>query len=265
MGIVVECKELAQAFHLRYQTLPYHIINSAVDHLVQALSPGGQAYDEGVKAWRGFALNPGRGTVGRLVDLQGPDDTAEISGVHSAGRDRIDALQLTVECLNSFCRCPLLHPASEFGVGRDLRDVPALKDCPYVETAATDEYWQLASLHNVLDGSASQRLIESKAEILIGIKDIDKMVRCGSALLRSGLGRADIHVPIDLAAVGIDELGIESPCQKKAQLALAYAGRPDDGMNEFHARLASADCCTILRKSAAFRLAPPTRAPSISG
>ena len=44
-------------------------------------------------------------------------------------------------------------------------------------------------------------------------------------LFRGGLGRADVHVAVDLAAVGIDYLAAESPGQGHGQAGLAHGCR----------------------------------------
>ena len=42
--------------------------------------------------------------------------------------------------------------------------------------------------------------------------------------IRSGLGGADVHAPVGLAAVGVDDLPAEAPAQVNGQARLAHGG-----------------------------------------
>ena len=106
----------------------------------------------------------------------------------------------------------------------------------------------------------------SQAEVLVGADDINYVVGDDSPLLGGGLGGADIHETVDLAAIGIDDFPAQGLRQLNAHVALADACGADYTEQAVHfAPLISAVCLTMLKNSLALRLAPPTRAPSISG
>jgi hypothetical protein len=52
-------------------------------------------------------------------------------------------------------------------------------------------------------------LIEGEAEILVRANHIDKVVRNQGPLLHRRLGSSDVHVTVDLPAVGVDDLTSE--------------------------------------------------------
>jgi hypothetical protein len=62
---------------------------------------------------------------------------------------------------------------------------------------------------NIVYGLKSLALIEGETEILVGIDHINEMVRDKSLFLFGGLGGADVHIAVDLAAVGADYLAVE--------------------------------------------------------
>src|SRR4030042_491642 len=81
----------------------------------------------------------------------------------------------------------------------------------------------------------------------------------------TGLGRADVHVAINLSAVGIYYLAIEIVSQAQSKLAFTYCCWADNSNKALHwVDLLLAVWLTMLTNSSALRLAPPTRAPSIS-
>ena len=54
------------------------------------------------------------------------------------------------------------------------------------------------------------------------------MMRGLSALFQGWLGGPDIHVPVHLAAVGVDNLAVESARQSYSQLGLAHSSGAND-------------------------------------
>ena len=55
------------------------------------------------------------------------------------------------------------------------------------------------------------------------------MVGSLAALFGSGLGCADVHLSIDLTAVGVDDLCAKTPAQFHGKLGLAHGCRANDG------------------------------------
>ena len=55
------------------------------------------------------------------------------------------------------------------------------------------------------------------------------MMRSLSAFFGGGLGRADVHAPVGLAAVGVDDLAPEALAQFHGQTSFAHGGGADYG------------------------------------
>ena len=76
---------------------------------------------------------------------------------------------------------------------------------------------------------AGRSRIVYPGEPLEGIDDVDQVVRDPRPLLRGGLGRADVHPPVDEHRVGADHLGVEPLGDLQGDLGLPRGGRPDQG------------------------------------
>ncbi len=63
---------------------------------------------------------------------------------------------------------------------------------------------------------------------MIGVDYVDQVMRGGGALGGSRLGGADVHMAVDLARVGRDDLAAERLGQRDRQGGLAGRGRADD-------------------------------------
>ena len=80
---------------------------------------------------------------------------------------------------------------------------------------------------DVLNRPAGQVQEHGKAEILVRVQDVHEVVRHGGAVFRRGFGRADVHVPVYLPAVGVDDLAVEGAGQIHRQGTLAHGGGAD--------------------------------------
>ena len=79
---------------------------------------------------------------------------------------------------------------------------------------------------NIVNGLQGQFMIHCQAEILVGVDNVDKMVRYRFPLGNGRLTGADIHIAVDLAAIGADYLKRKEFCQVQSKLALPYSSRP---------------------------------------
>ena len=78
---------------------------------------------------------------------------------------------------------------------------------------------------NIVNGLQGQFMIHRQAEILVGVNNVDKMVRDRFPLGYGWLTGADIHIAVDLAAIGADYLKRKESCQVQGKLALPYSSR----------------------------------------
>ena len=94
---------------------------------------------------------------------------------------------------------------------------------------------RFGSLLDGLDGVAGLYQEMGEAVVFVGIDSVDQMVRNGAAVFDRGLGGANIHVAVDLPAVGADDLARVPNGQPEGQLTLANGGGTDDGQETgFH-------------------------------
>src|SRR3990172_9613759 len=94
-------------------------------------------------------------------------------------------------------------------VGRYFWDSPTLDDSRNILAGPPDEQWQPRPLVDGINGVVSQTLIMGKAQIFIRVDHVYQVVGNLPALLRRRLGCANIHIAINLAAVGPDDFPIE--------------------------------------------------------
>ncbi len=74
---------------------------------------------------------------------------------------------------------------------------------------------------------------------LVGdVQHIDLVVGDAAALRRGQFGGADVHPPIQLRGIGVDDLATQLGRHQKAEVTLAAGRRPDDGHDGFDSPLA---------------------------
>ena len=147
-----------------------------------------------------------------------------------------------------------------------MGDGHALQEAPDVEAAAADKDGDTARGKDVIHSEVGLLKIEGEVEGIVGIHEVVEMVWDAGEVLGRGFGSADIHVPVDLPAVGVDDLAAEGLGEVERQGALARGRGSDDGDKSGQGQPGRAweAAATMPEKSAGSRLAPPTRAPSMS-
>ena len=105
-----------------------------------------------------------------------------------------------------------------------MGDLPALQQRPDVLARSPYHHGKPAPGPDVPDGGPGQVQEERQAEVLVGLQDVQEVMGHTGAVLGGGLGCADVHLPVYLAAVGTDDLPIEGPGKVHGQGALAYGG-----------------------------------------
>ena len=93
----------------------------------------------------------------------------------------------------------------------------------------------------ITDGAERQLLELRQTEVLVRRNNIYEVVPGLCLLLPAGLGGADVHMAIYLAAIGTDDFAIEYPGKMESQLAFTDTGRADDCHQRLHFRCLIAD------------------------
>ena len=119
--------------------------------------------------------------------------------------------------------------APQFGIGRNRRRLPALYQGPDILAGTAAEYRQPAAAGNPGNGRPRQRQVLAQTQGRIRRADVNQIMTRRAPFCGSGLGRADVHTRINLAAVGIDDFAIAALRQRNGQGGLAHRGGANDG------------------------------------
>ena len=76
-------------------------------------------------------------------------------------------------------------------------------------------------------------LIFRQTEFLVRIDYIEQMMRNGGKFFRRRFGGADVHITVNLTAIGINNLTLKGFGQLNGNTALADSGWADDGDYRF--------------------------------
>ena len=116
-----------------------------------------------------------------------------------------------------------------------------------VKARSTRDNGQPGSRRNLAQSSTGQTAVFARSEGLVGIGNINQVMRKTRAFFRGWLGGAQVHAAINGYRVATDDLAAESLAERQRKRRLAGTRRPQ---NENHKR--------FLRGEAAFRR-PQTR------
>ena len=119
---------------------------------------------------------------------------------------------------------------------------------------------------NVVHGEVGLLKVEGEVERLVWVDKVVEMMGDAGEVLGRGFGGADIHVSVDLTAVGIDYFAAEGLREMQSEVTLARGCGADNGDQSGQGQTGRAweVAVTMPEKSLGSRLAPPTRAPSMS-
>lgn len=98
-----------------------------------------------------------------------------------------------------------------------------------VKARTTHHQGQVVSVHDLPQHQTGPAGVLAGCERLVGICDINQMMRDAPAVGWREFGRPDVEPAIDLERVAVDDLAIELLGQMEAKLALAGAGGPNYG------------------------------------
>lgn len=120
-----------------------------------------------------------------------------------------------------------LQAGADLGVGAgELHDVQGAAD---VEAGSADEDGSAALGEQFVDLQAGQPLVVGDVRGVGDVPDVEEVVRDTAALLGRQFGGADVHPPVQLHGVGVDDLAVEMAGQGDAQVGLSCRGGTYDG------------------------------------
>src|SRR5690606_38589206 len=120
----------------------------------------------------------------------------------------------------------LLQPGADVGVGAgELQVVDGPAD---VEAGSADQDGPASAGEQRVDPLPGQPLVLGDRGGLRDVPDVQQVVRDALALLGRQLGGSDVHPPVELHGVGVDDLTAEPTGQGNTQIGLSGRGGSDD-------------------------------------
>lgn len=113
----------------------------------------------------------------------------------------------------------LLQTGADLGVGAG--EVEVVDGAAHVEAGAADEDGGAALGEEPVDLGAGQALVLGDTGGLGDRPDVEQPVRDAAALGLGEFGGADVHAPVELHGVGVDDLAAEVLGEEDAQVRLA--------------------------------------------
>ena len=163
------------------------------------------------------------------MDLEGADDAPDVTREDCLRGVRIDGAQRLVKALGAVTPGTLLHLGAVIEIGRDFGHVPALDQGPDVLAGTADKDGAVATCPDV--GERGAGLAEEAREViaLTGIDVVKAVMRDVEPPSGAGFGGADVETPVDLPAVGADNLAAEQPGEFERPVGLAAGGGAHHG------------------------------------
>jgi len=217
-----------EELHLFQETGGEHLIHSSVDTIVEHIPFQGEPDFQDIEGFLGKSMGGvvfGEGSMRGLADFQGTDDANGIVGMDPAGSFGIQALEPGMQSLNSGYGRFRLEPGTDTWVLRIFLKQPVKQGFDVKAGSAYDER-ENAVLMECGDDLSGLLRIGGGAEWRVRIDDVDEVMGHGPALLEAGFGRPDVHQPVHLHGIGVDDLGGKVLCNGDAGGGLSHPGRP---------------------------------------
>ena len=107
----------------------------------------------------------------------------------------------------------------------------SVKESANIEAGAAGQEDDAVAGVNRCGGCAGVFRVAPRAVRFVGVDDIEEMMWNTNAVLGRGLGCSDVHVPIDLHRIGIDDLALESIREFDRKRGLPGSSRTRDDHN----------------------------------
>ena len=207
-----------------------HGLDPPVDARVEGLAVDGQTDLEGFEPFlrKSMAVLQGGDRLARAFQgLEGTDDAKAVVGVDSRGTGRVAVLQGGVQHAEALRRGPVFEPAADLRVGRSGIEQPELEGFD-IESGPPGHHRQGPLPMQPMDARRRHGRVTGGVEGFVRFDHVDHVVG-GCGLFRGRrLGRADIHLAIDLHRIGPDDFPFKPSAQIDSGRGLADAGGTAD-------------------------------------
>jgi len=203
----VSCEKAAGFFN---ESGGKHCFGTQIEALVKLRSRRVEADAQQTEAGEGIACHdlrkrPARGDT----DLDGANELGRVVGVDSRGGCWVE----TGEEAMQPCRAVMLATALQTrakvflsrGTGKE-----AIREGAQIEAGSAGDDGKALARSYPLEGLTSKAAIFSGGERLVGIGDVDEVMRQACAVGGRGLGGADVHAAIDGDGVATDDFAVEA-------------------------------------------------------
>lgn len=141
-----------------------------------------------------------------MMHLKRPDNATHVAAVNGRRCHGIDSRQSLKQHIRA-TRCRhRRHFLAKAGLGRNLGHGPPFKQTPHVLSRAAHENWEPVSRVTVINCLRGLLQEERQAERFRWGNDVVEVVWHAATVRFRWLGGANIHSPVNLAAIGVDDL-----------------------------------------------------------
>ena len=198
-----DAKLRTNAFDFLDETVLQHLLGADVDSAVQFLTRQIKADLHGGNHIPVMRQARRIRTPRHLDDLQRADGTSRIVRIHAGGRFRILRFELVEQGAGAFDLLAFLKALAHLGVGAGEGNV--VDGGAGVQTGASHEDRTHALGLQFGDFGACNLLETRHGHGVIRFDDVDEMMSHLGLFLRGRLGGADIHSPVHLVGIGVDD------------------------------------------------------------
>jgi len=167
----------------------------------------------------------GEGGMRGLADFQGTDDADGIVGMDPPSGFWIQVLKSGMQLSDSGYGCFRLEPGTDTWILRDFLK-QSVKQGFDVKAGSAYNKREDSVFMKCVDNFYCKRCIGGGAERCVRIDDVDEVMGHGPAFFRPGFGRPDVHQPIHLHGIGVDDLGGKMLCDGDGRGGLPHPGGP---------------------------------------
>ena len=171
--------------------------------------------------------NFGHGLAGGEADLDGADQLGCVVGVNARSGCGVKAGEEPVQPLGLVPFGAAAEAAAEvFTTGRAREE--AFGEGAEIEACSAGDDGEFVARGDVAEGGASAARVFSSGEGLVGVDDVDEVMRDAGALFGGGLGGAQVHAAVDSDGVAGDDFALEAFGESEREGGFAGAGRAEE-------------------------------------
>jgi hypothetical protein len=100
----------------------------------------------------------------------------------------------------------------------------AICKCAEIEAGSTGDDGEFVAVGNFAQGCAGLPAVVAGGEGLVGVGDVDEVMRDAGALFGCGFGGAEVHAAIDGDGIATDDFSVEALGERAGERSFAAPG-----------------------------------------